>query len=192
MDTPTQAVRFFSAGGRLGRLRYLGAILLLHVALGGIAFAGSLVLTLVAAAAPDAGLVASLALAGLLLLVTLWFTLLWTVQRCHDFNASGWWSLLVLIPLAGLVFLFIPGNEGENRFGPPPPENGVGVILAVTLPLAGAFLIAIPLLGIIAAIAIPAYNGYVEASREAAREAAPLSQPVPERHFQKDAWRPGS
>ena len=46
------------------------------------------------------------------------------VRRLHDLNLSGLWYLLVLVPLLGfllnLVLAFLPGNPGENRFGPPP------------------------------------------------------------------------
>ncbi|HNQ91974.1 MAG TPA: DUF805 domain-containing protein [Alphaproteobacteria bacterium] len=44
-------------------------------------------------------------------------------RRLHDINKSGWWQLLVLIPLIGPIILIIwycmKGNLGENRFGPP-------------------------------------------------------------------------
>lgn len=46
------------------------------------------------------------------------------VRRLHDLNLSGLWYLLVLVPLLGfllnLALAFLPGNPGENRFGPPP------------------------------------------------------------------------
>lgn len=46
------------------------------------------------------------------------------VQRCHDFDRTGWWVLLWLIPGVGAIFwiilLFIPGTDGPNRFGPDP------------------------------------------------------------------------
>lgn len=42
-------------------------------------------------------------------------------RRLHDSNHSGWWQLMVMIPIAGwlvlLVFMLLPGNEQENRFG---------------------------------------------------------------------------
>jgi uncharacterized membrane protein YhaH (DUF805 family) len=50
----------------------------------------------------------------------------WAVgsQRCRDFGWSGWALLLTLVPYVGWVFgvaiLFIPGNQGENRYGPDP------------------------------------------------------------------------
>jgi type IV pilus assembly protein PilA len=77
-----------------------------------------------------------------------------TVRRAHDFDTTGWLALIALVPLVGLIFLFIPGTKGENRFGKPPPPNSVGVIiLACLLPL-------IAVVGILAAIAIPAYQDY--------------------------------
>lgn len=48
------------------------------------------------------------------------------VRRLHDMNASGWWYLLTLIPLANfilfLVLLFKSGSEGPNNFGASPKE----------------------------------------------------------------------
>ena len=46
------------------------------------------------------------------------------VRRLHDTDRSGWWLLIVLIPLIGaivlLVFLVSEGTKGENRFGVDP------------------------------------------------------------------------
>jgi uncharacterized membrane protein YhaH (DUF805 family) len=50
----------------------------------------------------------------------------WAVgaQRCRDFGWTGWAMLLNLIPCVGWIFslaiLFIPGNQGPNRYGPDP------------------------------------------------------------------------
>jgi uncharacterized membrane protein YhaH (DUF805 family) len=52
-----------------------------------------------------------------------------SARRLHDINRSGWWMLIILIPIiGGLVLLWWclkEGDEGENEFGPP-PEVGVG------------------------------------------------------------------
>jgi uncharacterized membrane protein YhaH (DUF805 family) len=44
------------------------------------------------------------------------------VRRLHDTDRTGWWLLLVLIPILGgivlIVFLARRGTEGPNRFGP--------------------------------------------------------------------------
>lgn len=45
------------------------------------------------------------------------------VRRLHDTDRSGWWVLIGLVPLVGLVliiFLVMKGTDGDNRFGPSP------------------------------------------------------------------------
>jgi len=47
------------------------------------------------------------------------------IKRWHDRDKSGWWMLIVLIPLVGIIWFlvelgFLPGTPGPNRFGPPP------------------------------------------------------------------------
>ncbi len=46
------------------------------------------------------------------------------IRRLHDTNRSGWWLLIALIPLIGIIVLFIflvsKGTSGDNRFGPDP------------------------------------------------------------------------
>ena len=45
------------------------------------------------------------------------------IQRSHDMNLSGWWSIAAFIPLVGLFWLFNGGTPGVNRWGAPPPPN---------------------------------------------------------------------
>jgi len=44
------------------------------------------------------------------------------VRRLHDLDRSGWWFLLVFIPIVGFIILIVwactKGTEGPNRFGP--------------------------------------------------------------------------
>lgn len=46
------------------------------------------------------------------------------VRRLHDTNRSGWWTLIMFVPIVGgivlLVFTVTEGNAFENRFGPNP------------------------------------------------------------------------
>lgn len=46
------------------------------------------------------------------------------VRRLHDQDKSGWWLLIALVPIIGaialLVFYFLEGTKGDNRFGPDP------------------------------------------------------------------------
>ena len=44
-------------------------------------------------------------------------------RRLHDIGKSGWWQLLVFIPLLGLLVLLywaVQPSEGDNDFGPAP------------------------------------------------------------------------
>jgi hypothetical protein len=43
------------------------------------------------------------------------------VRRMHDQDRSGWW---ILCPIANIIFLFIDGTPGTNRFGPDPKGRG--------------------------------------------------------------------
>ncbi|WP_171957981.1 DUF805 domain-containing protein [Stenotrophomonas maltophilia] len=48
-----------------------------------------------------------------------------TVRRLHDTDRSGWWYLLMLVPIVGLVvlvFMLLPSTPGGNRFGAPVPH----------------------------------------------------------------------
>ena len=46
------------------------------------------------------------------------------VRRLHDINKSGWWYLLILIPLVGTIILIVwfvkPSDNGENQYGERP------------------------------------------------------------------------
>jgi uncharacterized membrane protein YhaH (DUF805 family) len=46
------------------------------------------------------------------------------VRRLHDTDTSGWWLLLMLIPLIGMIVLIVwwcmEGSKGYNRFGADP------------------------------------------------------------------------
>ena len=45
------------------------------------------------------------------------------VRRLHDTGRSGWWMLLGLVPIVGLVllvFLVLDGQRGPNAYGPDP------------------------------------------------------------------------
>lgn len=50
------------------------------------------------------------------------------VRRFHDQDKSGWFVLINLIPYIGglivLVFMFLEGTRGPNRFGPDPKAEG--------------------------------------------------------------------
>ncbi len=49
-------------------------------------------------------------------------------RRLHDRNMSGWWQLISLIPLAGIVLLIFWAGRGDaiaNKYGRNPLEDDV-------------------------------------------------------------------
>jgi len=62
---------------------------------------------------------------GLLSLGLLYPSICIYTKRWHDRNRSGWWSLILLVPVVGLLWALIErgllrGTAGANRFGPDP------------------------------------------------------------------------
>ena len=57
------------------------------------------------------------------------------VRRLHDTNRSGWWSLISLIPIIGVLVLFVftclDSQPGTNRFGVNPKEAASQTLPAV-------------------------------------------------------------
>lgn len=47
-----------------------------------------------------------------------------TVRRLHDSDHSGWWYLILFVPVIGffaiLYFALLRSDPASNRFGPPP------------------------------------------------------------------------
>jgi len=141
----------FSIEGRIGRLRYLAWSLMLilgALALFGVASMGFAISEIVGAV--------SIALVGIGMAVV---SVQIGVQRLHDIGWSGWLWLINLVPIVGGVFallmLVIPGTTGANRYGPPAPPNSRAVKVLALLWLL------VPVLGILAAITLPAYQDYV-------------------------------
>lgn len=149
-DQEYAEVTFFG-NSRLGRVRYIAYSI-------GVAVLGFL-LTMPASIllSETAGAIVILIMSGAMLVVNVLFT----IRRAHDFNTTGWLALILIIPVVPIIFWFIPGTNGANRFGPMTPSNGVGVIaVACVVP-------AVFILGILFAIMVPAYQGYVERASEA-------------------------
>ena len=50
------------------------------------------------------------------------------VRRLHDTDRSGWWLLLILLPIIGaivlLIFFVLDGTSGSNKFGSDPKGRG--------------------------------------------------------------------
>lgn len=143
----------FTTDGRIGRLRYLAwsmVMMLACIPLFGVAAGFFLVSEILG------GLL--IAVVGIAVLVV---GVMIGVQRLHDIGWTGWLLLLTLVPVIGGVFsllmFVIPGSTAANRFGPPPPPNSTAVKVLALLWLA------VIVLGIGAAIAVPAFMGYADA-----------------------------
>jgi uncharacterized membrane protein YhaH (DUF805 family) len=72
----------------------------------------------------------SLGLVGGLIMFIVMLPLLWAsitlyAKRWHDRGKSGWWSLIMLVPIVGFLWILIElgmlrGIEGANQYGPDP------------------------------------------------------------------------
>lgn len=152
-EAGVQPVRMFSAKGRVGRLRYL--------AYGLVGYLAMLLAAIVLGA--GAGAMGKGSAAGWLGVVAVIpyfiFMALLTIQRSHDMDWSGWTAILAFIPLVGLIWLINSGTKGGNRFGAPPPPN------SLLVKIGGLAFPVIMVVGIIAAIALPAYQGYTQRAK---------------------------
>lgn len=151
--------RAISPKGRFGRLQYLAysmGISLLAMLAFGMFGAVSAAMGANAKTVIDIGTLVIYA-------VFLPFTFIFVIRRLHDFNWSGWFSLLFIIPILnaifGLALLFVPGTKGANKYGQPPRPAGrlAGVAAAIFV----LFIVG----GVLAAIAIPAYQDYAKAAQ---------------------------
>jgi uncharacterized membrane protein YhaH (DUF805 family) len=58
-----------------------------------------------------------------------WISLAAGVKRWHDRNKSGWWMLIVFVPVIGSLWYliecgFLKGTTGPNTYGPDPLMAG--------------------------------------------------------------------
>ncbi len=145
----------FSFNGRIGRLRYLayntGVNMLLFAIMIPI-FGGTAMM-----AGGDAGMSAMSGIGGIVMILvyiaTFAITIMFGKRRLNDLNRSGWFILLMIIPIINLILIiylvFFGGTDGDNDHGPKADANTIGVkILAFLFP-------ALMLLGIGAAVLIP-------------------------------------
>lgn len=75
-------------------------------------------------------LVSALDSVGAILAFLVWIAIIWPalaiqIKRWHDRGKSGWWILIVFVPLIGSLWAliecgFLPGDDGPNEYGPDP------------------------------------------------------------------------
>lgn len=153
-----QPVKLWSAKGRIGRARFMAYTIFSYF----VFFIAASVLGLIAGITGLARSEGAIMAVTLVLAIPyLVFYVLTGIQRSHDMDWSGWMLFLALIPLVALIWVFKSGTKGRNRFGAPPPPNGLGVLIgAWLLPVIGV-------LGILAAVALPAYQQYTVKAKAA-------------------------
>lgn len=162
-DAKDYSPKLFALSGRIGRLRYLAyafVYTLVFMLLAGIGAA--LMAPSLEGGAAGIPVIPSivLGLSGLLFVVMI---ISLGRRRLNDLDNSGWWLLLNFIPIVGFFFglymLLWPGTKGVNNFGVrPKPNSWAMIILALLLPV---------LVGVMAAISIPAYQDYVQRAEAA-------------------------
>jgi len=148
-------VSFFNPSGRINRLRYwahgmsmallfyaIMAVGFVFISVLGVAFIGWTIIVI----------------AYISLLV---YSFILVIQRLHDLNKTGWMSLLMLVPFANIylfvIVIFFKGTAGRNNYGlQTPPNKTWHWIMAFSFP------VLIFVIGILAAVSIPAYQKYVE------------------------------
>lgn len=154
--------RPLSPKGRFGRLRYLTYSMVMGVVT---AILVTAIITMGKSLGGEAGKVVDIGGIVLMYAILLPVSFIFMIRRLHDFNRSGWYSLTILVPLVNavtaFVLLLVPGTKGPNDYGPPPRPPGVGASIV------GGIFVLIIVLGMIAAIALPAYQGYVKAEQAA-------------------------
>ena len=158
--------RIFALNGRLGRVRYLAYMSL------------SWLVTAIVIAIVSAVVLASFvknANSGVwqlavfvLYLPTSVFAFILAKRRLNDVNRSGWWSVLLVVPFlnlfASLYLMFAGGTAGDNDYGPPTVANTTWLtIIGVVMPV----LFMVATIGVLAAVAIPAYSQYVAKAKAA-------------------------
>lgn len=158
-------IRILSADGRIGRLRYfaysIGIVLALYLVMG-------ISMGLATMLPESAGTIVTALITIVAAIAMVYISVVLIIQRLHDTDKTGWLSLIMLIPIVSIIFTFylwfMPGSAEQNRFGNPPPPNKTAILVVALIGI-------IIFIGIIAAIAIPSYNEYIQRAQEAATQA---------------------
>jgi uncharacterized membrane protein YhaH (DUF805 family) len=141
-----------SPSGRFGRLSYLAWTTVMNILT---------MIVMIVVAGGMAGMQEQAMTGGALImvlqLVALVFLILFTIRRFHDINASGWWSILVVVPIVNLITILVlilkAGAIGANDYGPPRITRTWEKVLGYI----AIGLMILSLVGIIVAILLPAF-----------------------------------
>lgn len=134
-----------SPDGRLGRLRYF-TVNILAALTSGMVLVAIVALGLIRPTPVVWGAL------GVWVLVSVFLSVRVAVLRLHDLNRSGWWWVLLLVPVVngvlGLALLLWPGQKEDNDYGPPVDDvhwlwAGLAfVVAAVSLVMGSPFIVA--------------------------------------------------
>lgn len=128
-----------SVEGRLGRKRYFVYSVVLPLLI----FWAITTIASLTSYLPVIGTASFYAIVGAALAASAFMIVCLTIQRCHDFNKSGFWAILALIPFTTIIFALIPGTNGLNSYGeiPVPESNIFKTLFYVLLVVLAALLI---------------------------------------------------
>jgi formylglycine-generating enzyme required for sulfatase activity len=87
---------------------------------------------------------------GIIYLLAMWLPgTAVAVRRLHDTGRSGWWVLIVFVPLVGLIAFFVllalDGQVGTNAYGPDPKEASVSATKTTQAPEQGRGIVSVEL-----------------------------------------------
>lgn len=162
-NTPYQP-KVFAVHGRIGRLRYLAyGFLSMLISLPIFAIVAAVGVPASTEEGPGALGGIALALMVVVYIALIVYSFIIAKRRFNDINQTGWLSLLMLVPLVNfivaLILIFMPGTKTGNKYGQPPAANNIWVYL-------GSLIFPIFMIGVLAAVAIPAYQDYVERAQQ--------------------------
>jgi uncharacterized membrane protein YhaH (DUF805 family) len=119
---------FTSFSGRISRMPFwLGLLILMIIQWVLFALFGGMAMMNLDPADPAAAeqMMSNMAPLWIITLIFLWPSLAIYTKRWHDRDKSGWWSLILFVPLIGFIWFlvecgFLRGTDGPNRFGEDP------------------------------------------------------------------------
>jgi len=113
--------KIFTPEGRLNRLRYLKYMIALALISGISTFVLSSMMTFLTG---DPNSTPVLMVTGAWALIAGAGNVMLIIRRLHDMGKSGWFALIVFVPVIGVIFsiamFLIPGQVGWNEYGADP------------------------------------------------------------------------